>query len=358
MMKDRRKWQDSNNPSFDDPNDVTDKSKTVTQNGILSILGKNIGLLSRNKEKHKKYERSDSISKPQNKIRNFLHFKKSGDNKVTSSSESKTSKDSKRKDDDNNIGQKKISKAKPVKKSQLNNNECGNPIKSIISNKKLNKSVKDPISSNKGGQGAPDKTLTTKTKSFKQNKAQAPKSSKPAAAVERKVTRSKLRKASSDSELSVTRTSRTSRASSARSSAPSSRPQSTLASRCSSRTIINSAASSKVNTPLLPKKKSTAVRKNTTKKKKKISSSSPESSDSGHGSSGSSGSPPVVFVNYRSQVSKTNVLVFYKCHFLPSSIMSGFLALIVSRGKFKNKKFQSSLESICPTNFSNFMLHF
>ena len=355
MMKDKRKWQDSNNPSFDDPNNVTDKSKTVTQNGILSILGKNIGLLSRNKEKHKKYERSDSISKPPNKIRNFLHFKKPGDNKA---SESKGSKASKKKEDDNNIRQKKTSKAKPVKKSQLNNTECGNPIKSIISNKKLNKSVKDPISSDKVGQGVPDKTLTTKTKSFKQNKAQAPKSSKPAAAVERKVTRSKLRKASSDSELSVTRTSRTSRASSARSSASSSRPQSTLASRCSSRTIINSAASSKANTPLLPKKKSTVVRKNTTKKKKKISSSSPESSDSGHGSSGSSGSPPVVFVNYRSQVSKTNVLVFYKCHFLPSSIMSGFLALIVSRGKFKNKKFQSSLKGICSTHFSKFMLHF
>ena len=56
------------------------------------------------------------------------------------------------------------------------------------------------------------------------------------------------------------------------------------------------------------------------------------------GSSWSSGSPPVVFVNYRYQVSKTNRLVFYKCHFLPSSIMSGFQALIVSRGKFKNKK--------------------
>ena len=343
MMKDKRKWHDSSNPSFDDPNDVTDKSKTVPQNGILSILGKNIGLLSRkqNKEKHKKYERSDSISKPQNKIRNFLHFKKPGDNKVTSASESKSSKDSKKKEDNNDSDQKKTLKAKPVKKSQLNNNECGNPIKSIISNKKLNKSVKDPISSNKGGQGVTDKTLTTKTKSFKQNKAQAPKNSKPAAAVERKVTRSKLRKASSDSELSVTRTSRTSRASSARSSVSSSRPQSTLASRCSSRTTINSAVSSMVNTPL-PKKKSTA-RKNATKnKKKKISSSSPESPDSGHGSSGSSGSPPVVFVNYRYQVSirwpETNRLVFYKCHFLPSSIMSGFQALIVSRGKFKNKK--------------------
>ena len=299
-MKDKRNWKDSSNPSFDDPNNFTDKSKTIAQNGILSILGKNIGLLSRKhtKEKQKKYERSDSISKPQNKIRSFLHFKKPGDNKVTSASASlsKSTKDSKKKEDDNNV-QKKTSKAKPTKNSQLNNNECGNPIKSIIANKKQNKSVKDPISNSRGGQGTPD-TLKTKSKTFKQNKAQAPKSSKPA--VERKVTKSKLRKSSSDSELNVTRA-RAPRASSARCSASSSRPQSTVTSRCSSRTTINSAASSMVNTPLA-KKKSTG-RKNPAKKKKKIS-SSPESPDSGHGSSGSSGSPPVVFVNYRYQVSR------------------------------------------------------
>ena len=297
-MKEKRNWKESNNPSFDDPNNVTDKSKTIAQNGILSILGKNIGLLSRKhtKEKQKKYERSDSSSKPQNKIKSFLQFKKPGDNKVTSASLSKSTKESRKKEDDNNV-QKKTLKAKPVKNSQLLDNECGNPIKSIISNKKQSKSVKDPISRGGGGQGPPD-TLTTKTKNFKQNKAQAPKSSKPA--VERRVTKSKLRKSSSDSELSVSRA-RPPRASSARSSASSSRPQSTLTSRCSSRTTLNSTASSMVNTPLAKKKSTT--RKNPTKKKKKKTSSSPESPDSGHGSSGSSVSPPTVFVNYRFQVS-------------------------------------------------------
>ena len=303
-MKEKRNWKESNNPSFDDPNNATEKSKTIAQNGILSILGKNIGLLSRKhaKEKQKKYERSDSSSsKPQNKIKSFLQFKKPGDNKVTSASSlSKSSKESKKKEDEIKV-QKKTLKAKPAKNSQLlDNNECGNPIKSIISNKKQSKSVKDPISSNRGGsgQGPPD-TLTTKTKNFKQNKAQAPKSSKPA--VERRVTKSKLRKSSSDSELNVSRA-RPPRASSARSSASSSRPQSTLTSRCSSRTTLNSTASSMVNTPVNKKKSTT--RKNPTKKKKTKTSSSPESPDSGHGSSGSSGSPPTVFVNYRYQVSQ------------------------------------------------------
>ena len=296
-MKDIGKWKGSNNPSFDNPDDFQDKSKTIAQNGILSILGKNIGLLSRkhNKEKQKKYERSDSISKPQNKIRNFLHFKKPGDNKVTSSSTSKIANDIKKGNDnkDYNLQKKTTSKAKPVKSSQLSNNECGNPIKSIISNKKQNKSVKDPISTARGGQVAG----TAKTKSFKQNRPPAPKSSKPA--VERKVTKSKLRKSSSDSALNVTR---------ARSSTSTSRPQSTLTSRCSSRTTINSTASSMVNTPLLAKKKNTGSSrkikaKNKNKKKTSSSSSSPESPDSGHGSStGSAGSPPVVFVNYRYQV--------------------------------------------------------
>ena len=74
-MKDKRKWQESSssNPSFDDPKDCNEKSKVIAQNGILSILGKNIGLLSRKhkKERHKKYEKPNSapVTKSPSKIK-------------------------------------------------------------------------------------------------------------------------------------------------------------------------------------------------------------------------------------------------------------------------------------------------
>ena len=292
-MRDKRKWLEEANPSFDDPNSFNDKSKTISQNGILSILGKNIGLLSRKhkKDKQKKYEKSDSKPKNKIKISKFLQFQKPCENKVTSVKTNKNKKGIQTTVKDNPNSSINTSKVTPSKTSKFRNNECHNPMKSIISNKRHNKSVKDPTSGDRGGTAAgnSDKISLTKNKNYRQNKTQAFKSSKPA--VEQRVTKSKLRKSSSDSALNVTR-------GRPQSSSSSSRPQSTLTSRCSSRTTLTSCTSSKTNTPQA-KKKYTA-RKHPAKKKKKTG--SPESPDSGHGSSGSSGSPPVVFVNYRYQV--------------------------------------------------------
>ena len=297
-MKDKRKWQESSssNPSFDDPKDCNEKSKVIAQNGILSILGKNIGLLSRKhkKERHKKYEKPTSapVTKSPSKIKisRILKFQKPNENKInTTTVVSKLKSPS----SDENGSQKKTKEIKSSKLTTKQSVETSE--KSIISN---NSHKKDGLA--RGPQTkAPDNKChegnkIMKPKSFKQNKPAVNKScSKPA--VERKVNQSKLRKSNSDTALNVNKP-RPPRAASAQSTSSrtsrASRAASSTLSRCSSRTTVASSCS-KASTPQVAKK--SGRQKTAAKRRTKTA---PESPDSGIGSETS----PVVFVNYRYQV--------------------------------------------------------
>ena len=301
-MKDKRKWQESSssNPSFDDPKDCNEKSKVIAQNGILSILGKNIGLLSRKhkKERHKKYEKPTSapVTKSPSKIKisRILKFQKPNENKIntTTNSSSVVSK-LKSPSSDENGSQKKTKEIKSSKLTTKQSVETSE--KSIISNNSHKKDglVRGPQTK------APDNKChegnkIVKPKSFKQNKPAVNKSSsKPA--VERKVNQSKLRKSNSDTALNVNKP-RPPRAASAQSTSSrtsrASRAASSTLSRCSSRTTVASSCS-KASTPQVAKK--SGRQKTAAKRRTKTA---PESPDSGIGSETS----PVVFVNYRYQV--------------------------------------------------------
>ena len=281
-MPDKRKWREdsSRNTSFDDPNYLTEKSKGISQNGILSILGKNIGLLSRkhSRERHKKYEKSShSQSKSPNKIKisNILKFSKSTENKQI------------------------VCRAKSQKeKSQISNKKT-RKVKSIDS--KPNIECKDKHKCTDGSCQEQESSKTVlKSKNFKQNKCQVTKNSKPV--IEKKVSqsKSKLIKSNSDTALNVTRgrsRGSSTHSTSSRAASTSSRALSSN-SRCSSRTTLISGTSSKSMTPQFPKKSI----KNLKKKKNNVESlSSPDSGSS----SGNPAPASAVFVNYRYQV-KTN----------------------------------------------------
>ena len=308
-MKDKRKWQESSssNPSFDDPKDCNEKCKVIAQNGILSILGKNIGLLSRKhkKERHKKYEKPTSapVTKSPSKIKisRILKFQKPNENKIntTTNSSSVVSK-LKSPSSDENGSQKKTKEIKSSKLTAKQSVETSE--KSIISNNSHKKDslVRGPqtkASDNKCQGG----NKIIKPKSFKQKKPAVNKSSsKPA--VERKVNQSKLRKSNSDTALNITKP-RPPRAASAQSTSSrtsrASRAASSTLSRSSSRTTMASSCS-KASTPQVAKK--SARQKTAAKRRTKTA---PESPDSGIGSETS----PVVFVNYRYQVRGYNRFV-------------------------------------------------
>jgi len=293
-MPDKRKWREdsSRNTSFDDPNYLTEKSKGISQNGILSILGKNIGLLSRkhSRERHKKYEKSShSQSKSPNKIKisNILKFSKSTENKqIVCRAKSQKEK--------SQISNKKTRKVKSIDSKP--NIECKD--KHRISN--YNNNVVKEKESNKCTDGSCQEQESSKTvlksKNFKQNKCQVTKNSKPV--IEKKVSqsKSKLIKSNSDTALNVTRgrsRGSSTHSTSSRAASTSSRALSSN-SRCSSRTTLISGTSSKSMTPQFPKKSI----KNLKKKKNNVESlSSPDSGSS----SGNPAPASAVFVNYRYQ---------------------------------------------------------
>ena len=106
-MPEQRKWRARNKQqSFDNPEQekkVDEKQRTSSPNDILSILGKNIGLLSRKHSRErqkKKYEeqvqkKNRSQTKPAKKsgekpiLGNILRFSKSKTNQVTAVATSK-----------------------------------------------------------------------------------------------------------------------------------------------------------------------------------------------------------------------------------------------------------------------------
>ena len=92
-MPEKSKWKNKCfNASFDDPSRNCEKTKNEPQQpsgSILSILGKNIGLLSRkhNRLAQRKYQPGAAAEKTENKIKisNLLKFPKTKENKINSS---------------------------------------------------------------------------------------------------------------------------------------------------------------------------------------------------------------------------------------------------------------------------------
>ena len=92
-MPEKSKWKNKCfNASFDDPTRSCEKTKNEPQppsGSILSILGKNIGLLSRkhNRLAQRKYQPGPAAEKTENKIKisNLLKFPKTKENKINSS---------------------------------------------------------------------------------------------------------------------------------------------------------------------------------------------------------------------------------------------------------------------------------
>ena len=92
-MPEKSKWKNKCfNASFDDPTRSCEKKKNEPQppsGSILSILGKNIGLLSRkhNRLAQRKYQPGTAAEKTENKIKisNLLKFPKTKENKINSS---------------------------------------------------------------------------------------------------------------------------------------------------------------------------------------------------------------------------------------------------------------------------------
>ena len=92
-MPEKSKWKNKCfNTSFDDPTRNCEKTKNEPRQqptGILSILGKNIGLLSRkhNRLAQRKYQPGPGAEKTDSKIKisNLLKFPKTKENKINSS---------------------------------------------------------------------------------------------------------------------------------------------------------------------------------------------------------------------------------------------------------------------------------
>ena len=92
-MPEKSKWKNKCfNASFDDPSKKCEertKSDSQPQGGILSILGKNIGLLSRkhNRDTQSKYRQESPGKKIGTKIKisKLLQFPKTKENKINSS---------------------------------------------------------------------------------------------------------------------------------------------------------------------------------------------------------------------------------------------------------------------------------
>ena len=273
-MPEKSKWKNKCfNASFDDPSrkcEKRTKTEPQPQSGILSILGKNIGLLSRkhNRDSQNKYRQEPPEEKTAKiKISKLLKFPKPKENKINSTCQTKISEKKKIPGD-----KKKLSS--PPENSQTKR-QGKNP-KSKSSNVKEsnewnNAVLKKPCDG--------EKCLTNKNsgqkKKFRQQEVQKSNNTK-SNNIDQKLQKSKLRKSKSDSALNEKKR-RPLRANSAQSR------------RSSSGTVTarTSTTSSKGGTPTTHKK----TKKPLEKIKKKVE--SPASNES---------TQPVVYVNYRYQV--------------------------------------------------------
>ena len=262
-MPEKSKWQSRCfNTSFDDPTRKCErraKSDSQQPSGILSILGKNIGLLSRkhNRDSQRKYRQDPPPDKTGNKIKisNLLKFPKTKENKINSFS-----------------SQTKITE----KKKNPDNSQTLRNAKSKSSNGKENseKTACDGIKTNKNlGQ----------KKKFRQQEVQKSNNTK-SNNIDQKLQKSKIRKSKSDSALNEKKR-RPPRVNSAQSSV-------SRRSSSGSATTRTSCSSSKSGTPTVKIK----PKKPQEKKEKKAESSN----DSNQ---------PVVYVNYRYQVTPQKVSI-------------------------------------------------
>ena len=299
-MQEKIVW---NQRSFDNPKDLRNENCIKeSSNGFLSILGKNIDLLSRkhSKERYIKYDKNSNDKKPQtkpklknNKIKKILQFSiKSNE----SSSNTKTIKSEKSK---TSINFQKTKKAPSAVDKIISTNRSPVPV----------------------GNGN-----TVKTQTFKQNKQKIKTPTTPSN-IEKKATRQTIKKSSSDSALNDTRkssrrsssssvTSRTTSAASQRASSSAASRSQSAASQCSNKTAFSSSTSSKSSTPQVPKKQS---KRKLIKRKKKVESCSSTESSS-HVPTAPAPTTAPVFVNYRYQV--TNWGLFNIKDIAPLSIQN------------------------------------
>eukprot|EP00090_Calanus_glacialis_P019235 TRINITY_DN29593_c0_g1_i1.p1 TRINITY_DN29593_c0_g1~~TRINITY_DN29593_c0_g1_i1.p1 ORF type:complete len:326 (+),score=74.18 TRINITY_DN29593_c0_g1_i1:266-1243(+) len=284
-MPEKRKWQaKSNQQSFDNPEKektTNGKTRTPSPNRILSILGKNIGLLSRKHSRERQKKKYEEETQKKNKIQassrkssensnfgNILRFSKSKSNQI-------------------NAVTKPTENQKNIVKDQGKHVKAPN---SSVSPKKLISAPKPNISSSNPKQQKVSRAVTSVTITKSNNSAQniepktnikqnsykqniQPKSSSAKPLIAQKINSTKLKKSKSDSALNETQ-GKTLRASSAQSNV----------SRTSS--SITSRSSSKSSTPSLKKKRKKAP----VQKKKSV-----DSSDS------SETQQAVVYTNYRHQ---------------------------------------------------------
>ena len=273
-MPEKSKWQNKCfNTSFDDPTKKCEKTKNESPqqpSGILSILGKNIGLLSRkhNRLAQRKYQPGPAAEKTENKIKisNLLKFPKTKENKINSSPAQTNPGDKKKiSSASDNSQTKRQTKRSKSSKSKESNNEF-NVDKTACDESKCK-----------------TKNISAQKKKFRQHEAQKCNNIK-ANNIEQKLQKSKIRKSKSDSALNEKKR-RPLRVTSAQSNV-SNRPSSGSGS-ATTRTSTSSFSSSKSGTPNVKKKAKKPLEKN---KKKEESSSNPLAEQ------------PVVYVNYRYQV--------------------------------------------------------
>ena len=291
-MPENKKWRKNwkiNNPSFDDPKclEPEEQSKEVSKDGILSILGQNIGLISRkHKRENKKCYEPSNADKKENSSKlsfsNILKFEKSRTPKIKS-------------------------KLSTDEKNIINNNN--NTINTGLKQQKIHptrndKSRKTPSRKS----SSPKNTFETREQFSKSTNSAAKSASKAEkSAVQKKTSRQrKLTKSHSDSSLNVTKgkvtgtqteSTKTSRCSSSASSTRCSsttvsRCPSASTSRCSSRTLLTSTTSSIQSTPKVHKKNKKKILKKQNKTESKLPSPDTEQKQS-----------PPLFINYRYQVS-------------------------------------------------------
>lgn len=275
-MPEKSKWQNKCfNTSFDDPSRNCEKTKNEPQqqqpSGILSILGKNIGLLSRkhNRLAQRKYQPGPAAEKTDNKIKisNLLKFPKTKENKINSSPAQTNPGDKKKissasSDNSQTKRQTKRSKSSKSKESSIEFN--------------VDKTACDELK-------CKTKNNSGQKKKFRQHEVQKSNNTK-SNNIEQKLQKSKIRKSKSDSALNEKKR-RPLRVTSAQSNV-STRPSSGSGS-ATTRTSSSSYSSSKSGTPTVKKKAKKPLEKN----KKKEESSSSLLADQ-----------PVVYVNYRYQV--------------------------------------------------------
>ena len=284
-MPEKRKWQAKcNQQSFDNPErdkSVTEVVRTPSPNRILSILGKNIGLLSRKHSRERQKKKYEEETQKKNKIAtakqkssknsnfsNILKFQKSKSNQINTTTKPKEN-------------PKNIVKDSPKLITSLH--KTPSP-KKVISTTKSNTSTSTPkqqrvpkavtsVTITKSNRNV-DSKPSIKPTTYKQNPKPKPSTSKPM--ITQKINSTKLKKSKSDSALNEPK-GKTMRTSSAQSNI----------SRASS--SITSQSSSKSSTPSIKKKR----KKATVQKKKNFD-----------GSENNETNQAVVYTNYKHQVTE------------------------------------------------------